>query len=108
MRRDLHSERIWKWHDTMVRRAQRLHERWYQGRPHPGFRSMRTFDPSRPAMVHDDLNSEVFEWRPQWQAEYEEVKLDDLGVSNWDGRLLNGWRPLLQRGWRSRSRRSSS
>ncbi|SEP41607.1 hypothetical protein SAMN02990966_05943 [Rhodospirillales bacterium URHD0017] len=96
--RDDRSSEFWKWHNGVVRRALRLLERYDAGRPHPGFRSMRTFDPSRPAMVHDHLNGNTFEWEPEWQASYEEYGApDDLGVSNWDGLLLNGWRPLVPR-----------
>jgi hypothetical protein len=66
---------------------------------------MRTFDPSRPAIVHDHLNSETFEWRPDWQASYEEYgELDHLGVSNWDGLRLNGWRPIVRRRSRANER----
>ena len=98
MHDDLYSERFWKWHDGVVRRARRLKARWAQGRPHPGFRSMRTFEPSRPSMVHDELNEQIFEWRAEWQSNYEQYgELDDRGVSNWDGLLLNGWRPIVRR-----------
>jgi hypothetical protein len=58
---------------------------------------MRTFDPSRPAAVHDHLNRQTFEWRPEWQASYQQCELDYLGVSNWDGLQLNGWRPIVRR-----------
>jgi hypothetical protein len=100
MHDDRYSERFWKWHDTVVRRTRRLHLRWDHGRPHPGFRSMRTFDPSHPAMVHDELNQQTFEWQPEWQSSYEQYgELDGRAVSNWDGLLLNGWRPIVRRRW---------
>jgi hypothetical protein len=101
MHDDRYSERFWKWHDAVVRRTRRLNKRWDHGRPHPGFRSMQTFEPSRPAMVHDELNQQTFEWQPEWQSSYEQYgELDGRGISNWDGLLLNGWRPIVRRGWR--------
>jgi hypothetical protein len=61
---------------------------------------MRTFDPSRPAMVHDHLNGQTFEWRPEWQSSYRQYgQLNELGVSHWDGRQLNGWRPIVRTRW---------
>jgi len=52
-------------------------------------------------MVHDELNQQTFEWRPEWQSSYEQYgELDGRGISNWDGLLLNGWRPIVRRGWR--------
>jgi hypothetical protein len=49
-------------------------------------------------MVHDELNEQTFEWRAEWQSNYEQYgELDDRGVSNWDGLLLNGWRPIVRR-----------
>jgi len=50
-------------------------------------------------MVHDHLNRQTFEWRPEWQASYQESELDHLGVSNRDGLQLNGWRPIACRRW---------
>ena len=98
----------WKWHQGVVSNARRLHERYHDGRPPPGFRSMRTFDPSPPAMVHDHLNRKTFEWRPEWQASYEAYgALDDLGGSNWDELLLDGWRPIVGRRSRAKQRGES-
>ena len=78
-----------------IRDQRKLQERWAKGEPHPGFRSMRTFDPSKPVLVHDRLNRMTFEWRPEWQADYEKHgELDEWNVSNWDGLLLDGWRAL--------------
>jgi hypothetical protein len=37
------------------------------------FRSMRSFNPSQPAMVYDELNNEWFEWKP---ADYAQLYRD--------------------------------
>jgi hypothetical protein len=62
-------------------------------------RPMSEFDPSKPAMVHDRLNDETFEWVPEkHQADYERYASEfGPGVIDWDGLLLDGWRPLSQR-----------
>ena len=59
-------------------------------------------------MVHDHLNRKTFDWRPEWQASYEAYgALDDLGVSNWDELLLDGWRPIVGRRSRAKQRGES-
>jgi hypothetical protein len=56
---------------------------------------MSEFDPSKPAMVHDRLNDETFEWVPErHMPHWEPVKEADAGVIAWDGLLLDGWRPM--------------
>ena len=57
-----------------------------------GWRSLRTFDPSRnDVMVWDDLNEEALRWRPEWAEQYR--RAGDLnGANNFDGLLLTGWR----------------
>jgi hypothetical protein len=56
-------------------------------------RPMSEFDPSKPAMVHDRLNDETFEWVPErYMAHWEPVWEAEPGVIGWDG--LDGWRPM--------------
>lgn len=52
---------------------------------------MDTFDPDRPCQVHDGLNDQTIEWKPQWGSMYREhgAKWDE-GVVAWDGLLLDG------------------
>ena len=53
---------------------------------------MSEFDPSRPAMVHDRLNDQMFEWDPEeWRGHYERFAHDHArGIVEWDGLLLDG------------------
>jgi hypothetical protein len=62
------------------------------------WRPMREFDPSKPSLVHDGLNDTVFEWQPErCEANFRRyAEQGRTGVINWDGLLLDGWRPLLQ------------
>jgi hypothetical protein len=62
------------------------------------WRPMSEYDPSKPALVRDQLNGEVFEWQPErWAAEYRQYASEHRpGVVNWDGLLLDGWRPLVR------------
>jgi hypothetical protein len=59
-------------------------------------RPMSEFDPSKPALVHDQLNDDTFEWMPERHcADYERYAGPwGNGIINWDGLLLDGWRPL--------------
>ena len=59
---------------------------------------MSEFDPSKPAMVHDQLNDNTLKWHPERMAEnYREYAGDfGPGVISWDGLLLDGWQPLVQ------------
>ena len=53
---------------------------------------MKTFDPEKPCQVHDCLNDQLLDWKPQWAGLYQEYAvLHDEGVIAWDGFLLNGW-----------------
>jgi len=60
-------------------------------------RPMSEFDPSRQALVYDQLNDETFEWAPARHGvdymRYAPKTLKD-GIVAWDGLLLAGWRPL--------------
>ena len=61
----------------------------------PALRPMSEFDPSKPALVHDQLNDDTFEWLPeQHMPHWEPFKEAEPGVIGWDGLLLDGWRPL--------------
>jgi hypothetical protein len=57
---------------------------------------MGEFDPSKPAMVHDGLNDDMFEWLPEKYREHYERYASAFrpGVVEWDGLLLDGGRPL--------------
>jgi hypothetical protein len=56
---------------------------------------MSEFDSTRPAGVHDKLNDNTFEWEPRWAENYRQYADEfDPGVIEWDGRLLDGWRPV--------------
>jgi hypothetical protein len=57
-------------------------------------RSMKEFDPTKPAIVHDKLNHGNLDWRPDWAEHYRKYAIEDAnGVIGWDGRLLDGWCP---------------
>ena len=62
------------------------------------WRPMSEFDPSRPALVHDDLNDTVFEWQPErFEVDFRKYASQwCTGVVSWDGLLLDGWQPLLR------------
>jgi hypothetical protein len=53
-------------------------------------------DPDQAAAVHDRLNDEMFEWVPAKYAAGYRRHADDFepGVVEWDGLLLDGWKPL--------------
>ena len=38
----------------------------------PALRPMSEFDPSKPALVHDQLNDDTFEWLPEKYREHYE------------------------------------
>lgn len=59
------------------------------------WRPMAEFDPSRPSLVHDGLNDEVIDWKPElYQRHYERYAHPEFnpGVTEWDGLLLDGWK----------------
>ena len=62
----------------------------------PALRPMSEFDPSKSALVHDQLNDDTFEWLPEKYREHYERYAHEprLGVIEWDRLLLAGWRPL--------------
>jgi len=59
-------------------------------------RPMSAFDPSRPALVYDELNDETFEWLPERHGISYERYAEPFreGIVAWDGLLLAGWRPM--------------
>jgi len=59
-------------------------------------RPMSEFDPSRPALVYDQLNDETLEWLPiRHRILYERYATrHDDGIVAWDGLLLAGWLPM--------------
>ena len=62
--------------------------------PFVRMRRMRSFSPSEPAIVFDELNDKLFCWKPEWADSYEEhrtVHDRERGVIEWDGLLLAGW-----------------
>jgi hypothetical protein len=60
-----------------------------------GFEGMWSFDPSKPAELHDELNDKIFEWNPEWKAHWEKYA-DHFGdgIIGWDGLLIDRWREL--------------
>ncbi len=52
---------------------------------------MNTFDPTRPATVHDRLNDKTIEWKPEWAEHYREHAIVDGETVGWDGLILDGW-----------------
>jgi hypothetical protein len=62
----------------------------------PTLRPMRTFDPTKPAMMHDQLNDRTFQWDPErWGDDFWVVsRFESEGMIDWDGLLLDGWKPI--------------
>lgn len=60
------------------------------------WRPMAEFDPSKPALVHDELNDQVIERQPalyrQRFERYAQLFNPDKGLVEWDGLLLDGWK----------------
>jgi hypothetical protein len=61
------------------------------------WRPMSEFDPTKPALVHDQLNDKMFDWQPERYLEhyqqYATLDFDlDKGLVEWDGLLLDGWK----------------
>jgi hypothetical protein len=60
-------------------------------------RSMRDFDPARPARVHDLLNDATLEWNTGWAdnwRKYAHLTID--GAVYWGGLILDGWEPAAR------------
>ena len=57
---------------------------------------MSTFDPSRPAMLHDCLTDRVMRWDPSSCRDYRSNAAPHAsGTVLWDGRLFDGWSPVM-------------
>jgi hypothetical protein len=69
-----------------------------KGNPNPSSsrRPMSEFDPSKPALVHDKLNDQTIDWEPERHGTDYKAGHRGLGdgVVEWDGLLLDGWKPL--------------
>ena len=67
---------------------------------------MSEFDPAQPSLVHEGLNGDTFQWQPEkWSQDYRRRAIDwGSGIINWDGLLLDGWRPIAKRSVRGASR----
>lgn len=63
----------------------------------PDWRPMLEFDPSKPALVHDRLNDAELRFEPELHQEhftrYARPNFNP-GVTEWDGRLLDKWKPV--------------
>ena len=49
---------------------------------------MVTFDPTQPALVHDQINDRIVEWKPEWASTWPDRSAHAPGVVEWDGLLL--------------------
>jgi hypothetical protein len=59
-------------------------------------KSMKVFDPSLPAMLHDRVNDLLVEWSPDTEAAYRKYATElEPGVVSFDGRTFDGWRPVV-------------
>ena len=60
----------------------------------PELRPMAEFDPARPCLLHDQLNDVMVDWNADWREDWRLYAHPHApGVIEWDGRLLDGWRP---------------
>jgi hypothetical protein len=56
---------------------------------------MSEFDPTKRAIVHDGLNDQNFEWKPDFAEGWSDhITWHETEVIAWDGLLLDGWRGL--------------
>ncbi len=60
----------------------------------PDPRPIETLNPTRRALVHDQLNDRIFEWKPEWASTWPDRRAHAPGVVEWDGLLLDGWEPV--------------
>ncbi len=56
-------------------------------------RPMSQFDPSKPAVLHDDLNDKMIAWTGEQADHWHRYAHphDDGGIIEWDGLLIDGW-----------------
>ena len=60
----------------------------------PDPRPIETLNPTRRALVHDQLNDRIFEWKPEWASTWPDRRAHAPGVVEWDGLLLDGLEPV--------------
>ena len=59
-------------------------------------KSMKSFDPALPAMLHDRVNDQLVEWSPDSEAAYRKSATElEPGVISFEGRTFDGWRPVV-------------
>jgi hypothetical protein len=59
-------------------------------------RPMSAFNPDMRAFVHDALNDRELLWKPEWASNYQEFAfVQPNGTIEWDGLILDGWRPFV-------------
>jgi hypothetical protein len=62
--------------------------------PH-GYNPIKTFDPTKPALLHEQLNDAVIPWEgtadeiASWRKHASRYDSDE--VMEWDGLLIDGW-----------------
>jgi hypothetical protein len=65
-------------------------------RPNPPWRPMIEFDPSKPAILHDELNNLEYEWPGAGDRRYEHWRKyatwHTKSVMTWCGYLIDRWR----------------
>jgi hypothetical protein len=65
------------------------------------WRPMADFDPSKLGQqVHDRLNDQIIDWEPERHGKnWDQHGYRDFGggIVEWDGLLLDGWRPSIRR-----------
>jgi hypothetical protein len=53
---------------------------------------METFDPTEPALLHDQLNDEIMPWIGEQPEEWRKyARKDSEGVVAFEGHLFDGW-----------------
>lgn len=57
-------------------------------------RPIETLDPTKPALVHDQLNDKIIVWKPEWASTWPDRSPHAPGVVEWDGLLPDGWEPV--------------
>ena len=62
--------------------------------PPPTFKTMNSFYPAQPALLHDQLNDKIIPWsatREELDSWRQHANPHSEGVVEWDGLLLDGW-----------------
>ena len=74
-------------------------------------RSMREFDPGRPARMHDRRRDKTIVWRTAWASKWRaHAVFEPNGWVYFDGAIIDGWEPLnaVSRGRASGQERKSA